>query len=68
MSLEGWASLEMRAHALPQTVAGRIEAVMALLEGFPVYVACDCGCGLETYVGREPAITKEQAAKMLEEM
>lgn len=56
----------MTASALPATVAGRIDFVMQLLEGFPVFSECSCGCGLETYVGHEPAITKADAARMLE--
>lgn len=52
--------------SLPTSVAGRIDFVMTLLDGFPVYTECACGCGLETYVGNEPVITKAQAARLLE--
>lgn len=66
MGAQAYVALPGPRPSLPTSVAGSYEAVMTLLEGFPVYAECACGCGLETYVGHEPVITKAQAARMLE--
>jgi hypothetical protein len=44
---------------------GRLEFVEALLVGFAAYAECSCGCGMETYVGHRPAITREHAMRLI---
>ncbi len=49
---------------LPMTVAGRLEFVATMLQGFPIYDDNDEPTGEFT----EPMITKEQAREMLAEI
>lgn len=53
--------------SLPTSVAGRMELIAEWLYGIPVVSVCPCGCGLEVDTGRrEPLITKETAARLME--
>lgn len=52
---------------IPRTIAGRMELIAEWLYGIPVVSVCPCGCGLEVDTGRrEPLITKETAARLME--
>lgn len=47
--------------------AARLQTVAEWLYGIPVFSVCPCGCGLEVDTGRrEPLITKEDAARLME--